>query len=41
MDDGSLDLLGTIRCSFKGVGEKIDIIMQDGHPRIYSMDEFV
>lgn len=38
MDDGSLDLLGTIRCSFKGVGEKIDIIMQDGHGFIQWMN---
>lgn len=31
MDDGSSDLLGTIRCSFEGASEKIDFIMQDGH----------
>lgn len=31
MDDGTSDLLGTVRCAFKGVPEKIDFIMEDGH----------
>ena len=31
MEDGTLDLLGRIRCSFKDAPEKIDFVMMDGH----------
>lgn len=38
MDDGTSDLLGTVRCTFKGVPEKIDFIMEDGHGFIQWMN---
>lgn len=31
MENGTLDLLGTIKCSFEGVSENIGYVMKDGH----------
>lgn len=31
MEDGTLDLLGTLKCSFADVTEQIGFVMQDGH----------
>ena len=39
MEDGTLDLLGRIRCSFIDAPQKIDFIMMDGHGFVEWMDE--
>ena len=39
MEDGTLDLLGRIRCTFVDAPKQIDFIMLDGHGFVEWMDD--